>query len=256
MDRRRIGICDSGVGGITVARVLHELLPKEGILFIGDSARNPYGNKKPEAIHGMAEELKQFLLAGDVKMIIAACNTITFNVAPSFYEGPVPVQGMPLVLPERTDGGISAFATPATVQTHRYRDFLKTASPASEVREIPFEGLADAIEQGKSREELSRIIAGVIEEHGVPDRGQIILACTHYPLVTELFQEALPHAAFHDPAAAAAREAVRCLTAREALTDEAVSSVFYFTAGAEGAEKLIRPLFGEVPVKTAALSGV
>lgn len=256
MDPRRIGICDSGVGGITVARVLHQLLPEESILFIGDSARNPYGNQTPEAINTMAGELKRFLLAKNVKMIIAACNTITFNVSSSFYEGSVPVQGMPLFLPESIEGGISVFATPATVQTHRYRDFLQASCPGAEVREVPFEGLADAIEKGWNPAELSRLIDRVIQEFHVPDRGQVILACTHYPLITELFQQTLPHVVLHDPAVAAAKTAVRCLAERDGLAEEAVGSEFYFTAGAEGARKLIRPLFGEVPVKTAVLSGV
>lgn len=256
MDRRPIGICDSGVGGITVARVLHELYPRESLLFLGDSARNPYGDKPPEVISAMAEELKQFLLRQNVKMIIAACNTITFNVPPSFYEGDVPVQGMCLSLPETAEGGISVFATPATIRTHRYRDFIRKRWPKADIREIPFDGLAAAIEQKRPKEELMVMIRETIAQFHVPDKGQAILACTHYPLVKDLFCKALPHTAFHDPALATVRAAMERLEAQDALTDTAGSSVFYFTKGAENAKALVQPLFGQVPVKPAAVAGV
>ena len=91
MDNRPIGIMDSGVGGLTVACVLKEKYPNEKFIFIGDTARNPYGNKSPEEVTFFAEEMKAFLAGKQVKMIIAACNTITFSVPPSFFEGKIPV---------------------------------------------------------------------------------------------------------------------------------------------------------------------
>lgn len=96
MDNRPIGIMDSGVGGLTVARVLHEKYPKESIIFLGDSLRNPYGERTRDEIARFAGEIKDFLIKKDVKMIIIACNTISFNVYPSFLEGPVPVVKMSL----------------------------------------------------------------------------------------------------------------------------------------------------------------
>ena len=100
MDNRPIGIMDSGVGGLTVACVLKEKYPNEKFIFIGDTARNPYGNKSPEEVTFFAEEMKAFLAGKQVKMIIAACNTITFSVPPSFFEGKIPVIGMSLDFPE------------------------------------------------------------------------------------------------------------------------------------------------------------
>ena len=91
MDNRAVGVMDSGVGGLTVARVLAEKYPKEGIVFLGDTARNPYGERPAEEIVRFSEAIKDFLLKKDVKMILVACNTISFNVPPSFLEGDVPV---------------------------------------------------------------------------------------------------------------------------------------------------------------------
>ena len=104
MDNRPIGIMDSGVGGLTVACVLKEKYPNEKFIFIGDTARNPYGNKSPEEVTFFAEEMKAFLAGKQVKMIIAACNTITFSVPPSFFEGKIPVIGMSLDFPELESG--------------------------------------------------------------------------------------------------------------------------------------------------------
>ena len=94
MDNRPIGIMDSGIGGLTVARVLHEKYRKERIVFIGDTARNPYGERTAEEIEAFAGEMKEFLLAKNVKMILIACNTISFNVSKAYYDAAVPIVGM------------------------------------------------------------------------------------------------------------------------------------------------------------------
>lgn len=84
MDNRPIGIMDSGVGGLTVARVLRQKYPEESIIFIGDTANNPYGERTSHEINVLAEKMKKFLISKNVKMIIIACNTITFNVQKIF----------------------------------------------------------------------------------------------------------------------------------------------------------------------------
>ena len=86
MDNRPIGIMDSGVGGLTVARYLKKKYPDEGIVFIGDTAHNPYGDKTKEEITTLASSLRDYLLKKQVKMIIVGCNTISFNAAPSFFD--------------------------------------------------------------------------------------------------------------------------------------------------------------------------
>ena len=116
MDNRPIGIMDSGVGGLTVACVLKEKYPNEKFIFIGDTARNPYGNKSPEEVTFFAEEMKAFLAGKQVKMIIAACNTITFSVPPSFFEGKIPVIGMSLDFPElESVNHLAVIGTPMTI---------------------------------------------------------------------------------------------------------------------------------------------
>ena len=85
MDNRPIGIMDSGIGGLTVARVLHETYPEEGIVFLGDTKRNPYGERSRDDIVRFSFAIKDFLKEHQVKMILIACNTISFNVPPAFF---------------------------------------------------------------------------------------------------------------------------------------------------------------------------
>ena len=91
MDNRPIGIMDSGIGGLTVARVLHEMYPEEGIVFLGDTKRNPYGERSRDDIVRFSFAIKDFLKEHQVKMILIACNTISFNVPPAFFEEDIPV---------------------------------------------------------------------------------------------------------------------------------------------------------------------
>ena len=91
MDNRPIGIMDSGIGGLTVARVLHETYPEEGIVFLGDTKRNPYGERSRDDIVRFSFAIKDFLKEHQVKMILIACNTISFNVPPAFFEEDIPV---------------------------------------------------------------------------------------------------------------------------------------------------------------------
>lgn len=98
----------------------------KNLLLIGDTARNPYGNKSPEEVTFFAEEMKAFLAGKQVKMIIAACNTITFSVPPSFFEGKIPVIGMSLDFPElESVNHLAVIGTPMTIRSHRHRDRLK-----------------------------------------------------------------------------------------------------------------------------------
>ena len=167
MDNRAVGVMDSGVGGLTVARVLAEKYPKEGIVFLGDTARNPYGERPVEEIVRFSEAIKDFLLKKDVKMILVACNTISFNVPPSFLEGDVPVikMSMNVALPEDAKK-IAVFATPATISAHSHKKYLAKAHPEVETVEIPCEGLAAAIERNEDKNSIRALLQSILIHKG------------------------------------------------------------------------------------------
>lgn len=254
MDNRPIGIMDSGVGGLTVAKALHDMYPKESIVFIGDSKRNPYGERTREEIADFGEELKAFLLARDVKMLIVGCNTISFNVRDNFTEGPVPVVKMSLDISfPKGVRKVGIFATPASIATHAHYDYLSKKFPEIHFTEVPCDGVAAAIEQKKEENLISSLVRKAVKEYHACDIDAGYWACTHYPLVPGAFEKALPHVPFIDPARPTVERAVEILRDRDALADKAGENRFYFTDCLENASPLVRSLFSPVVVEKTVL---
>lgn len=255
MDDRSIGVMDSGAGGFTVARAIRRLAPLENIVYFGDSRRNPYGERPREKIVRFAGEIRDFLLARQVKAVVIACNTITFNVPPSFFEAPVPVIGMSTdfsSLPPVRKAAV--FATPASIAAHAHRRAMKAALPGAEIIEVPCEGLAHAIETCAPRETILAIVAAAIEKFGASGAEAAVFGCTHYPLVRDVFEELMPETYFLDPAEKTAEDAMAALRAADAESGARRGDVFYFSSERENAEKLAEKVFGEaVPVRLAEL---
>ena len=255
MNNQPVGIMDSGVGGLTVAAELRRRWPKESILYIGDSARNPYGERTKEDIAAFAEEMKAFLLRRGVKAIIVACNTITFNTPPSFYEGPMPIVGMSTdfsALPKVQKAAV--FATPASIAAHSHRRGVERILPDADVVEAACTGLANAIETGAPREAVRRLIEESVRASGAAGAGAAILGCTHYPLVRDVFEEVMPGTFFLDPGERTVAEAMERLAGMDALAEAPGADRLCFTAGVEGAARLAAVVFGkEMPVVQAEL---
>ena len=149
MDDRSIGVMDSGAGGFTVARAIRRLAPLENIVYFGDSRRNPYGERPREEIVRFAGEIRDFLLARQVKAVV------------------MPVIGMSTdfsSLPPVRKAAV--FATPASIAAHAHRRAMKAALPGAEIIEVPCEGLAHAIETCAPREAILAIVAAAIEKFG------------------------------------------------------------------------------------------
>ncbi len=246
MNRDPVGIMDSGIGGLTVAAEFRRVLPGEPVLYIGDTARNPYGEKTPEEIRTYAQEVKEFLLTRHVKMIIIACNTITLNVFPEFYEGTVPVIGMSLDFSSLPDTGrIGIFATPASIACHSHREALAAACPHAEIIEIPCGGLAHAIETGESEDRIGEMIRRLIVQYQADGLDAGIFGCTHYPLMRRVFERVLPQTVFFDPARGTAQTALKVLKAGDALSGTPGVERYCFTAGADRAAVWVHRLFGD-----------
>lgn len=246
MDNRPIGVMDSGAGGLTVAAVLRRLYPEESIVYYGDSARNPYGERSREEIVRFAGEVRDRLIGYGVKAIVIACNTITFNVPPEFYQSSVPVTGMSLdfsSLPEVRKAAV--FATPASIATHSHRRGIEKVLPEAEITEVPCDGLAHAIETCASREEIRTLIAGLIQSYHAEGAEAAVFGCTHYPLVRDVFEELMPHTFFLDPAEKTVEAAMKELKARNQLADKGSGDRFYFSAQPELAEKLVEQALGK-----------
>jgi glutamate racemase len=194
MDRRAIGIFDSGAGGLTV---LHECLvtmPHEDFVYLGDGARCPYGPRPPEEIRRFALEIAGYLEAAGVKLIVAACNSATAAALPELQERiEVPVVGV--LAPEAhaavqatRNRRIGILATEATVASGRYDEALHVLDAGVRAVAQACPRLVPLIEAAAPTEEIDAAVreyARPLKEAGVDT---VILGCTHYPLLRPVFE--------------------------------------------------------------------
>jgi glutamate racemase len=192
-----IGIFDSGLGGLTVLKVLAEKFPNESFCYLGDIARLPYGNKSPETIRKYGEQILRFLKQQRVKAIIIACNS-----ASSVFLGEDNFEGVPLLnviepgaaaaLALSSDKRIGVLGTAATIRSHAYLQTLKTMEPRTEVIEQACPLLVPLVEEGFIQDPVTEMIAErYLEEIKRQQVGTVILGCTHYPVIKADLQKVL-----------------------------------------------------------------
>ncbi len=198
MDHRPIGVFDSGVGGLTVARELFRRLPQESVLYVGDTARVPYGPRGAEIIHRFALELAEFLLARNVKALVIACNTVSATAADAIrLRSPVPVYDVvaPTVraaVQATSTGVIGVIGTVSTVQSGIYETLAAQLQPGVRVLVQPCPLFVPIAEENLARHAVARLMAdeylGVFAGSGLDT---LILGCTHYPLLRSVIGEAV-----------------------------------------------------------------
>ena len=210
-----IGVFDSGVGGLTVARALMARLPSERIFYFGDTARVPYGVKSVETIAQYAREIAAFLLAKDVKLLIVACNTMA-AVALSEIEdlSPVPVLDVlsasaSAAARESRNGRIGVIGTLATVNSGAYDAAIHHARPDARVSARACPLFVPLVEEGWLDHRVTRLVA---DEYLAPLQREavdtLVLGCTHYPLLRPVLQDAMgPGVRLVDSAEAVAEQA-------------------------------------------------
>jgi len=213
MNRRPIGVFDSGIGGLTVVRELLRQLPRESLIYFGDTARVPYGNKSPATVRRYAREVLDFLLAREVKMVVVACNTASAHALEELRRvSPVPVEGViepgarAAVEASRT-GRIGVIGTAGTIASGAYERAIHAHEGAVAVvaRACPL--FVPLVEEGWLDHPATRLIAetylGDLAGHGID---ALVLGCTHYPLLKPLLGEVLgPGIALIDSAEQTAR---------------------------------------------------
>ncbi|WP_159544939.1 glutamate racemase [Streptococcus halichoeri] len=197
MDNRPIGFLDSGVGGLTVVKELRRQLPHETIVYIGDSARAPYGPRPAEQIKAFTWDMVNFLLTKNVKMIVFACNTAT-AVAWEEVKAKLTIPVLGVILPgssaaiKNTQAGrIGVIATPMTVKSDIYQQKIKLLAPQMQVTSLACPKFVPIVE---SNEVKSSVAKKIVYETLAPLIGRIdtlILGCTHYPLLRPLIQNVM-----------------------------------------------------------------
>jgi glutamate racemase len=186
-----IGVFDSGMGGLTVLKELVGALPAEHFVYLGDTARVPYGGKSPETVTRYSMEIANHLIrVHDIKLLVVACNTASSLALPAMRKiYKIPVVGMvdPCVrrvaaLPRKSSIGV--IGTQGTVRSGAYEEALRVAVPSAKVRSIPCPLLVALAEEGWNDTDITR---AVVAEYLSPFRADppdaLILGCTHYPVL-------------------------------------------------------------------------
>jgi glutamate racemase len=254
-----IGVFDSGVGGLSVLRVIRQQLPSQSLVYFGDQAHVPYGPRSMEEVCAFSEAITRFLLEQGSKIIVVACNAASaaslHYLRAQFTD--VPFVGMePAVKPaaETTHTGVvGVLATPATFQGRLYASVVERFANGVKILQDTCPGLVSEIEQGHLNGPKTRTI---LENalHPMLDQGidTVVMGCTHYPFVIPLIRQiAGPNVRVIDPAPAVARQTERLLAQHGWLAEGAVpGTVRYLTSSdPEKMSALLEQLLG---VKTQA----
>ncbi len=235
-----IGIFDSGVGGLSVLRAIHEQMPAENLIYFGDQGHVPYGARPMEEIQKFSEGITRFLLYQDSKIIVVACNTASAAALKTLREKFTDVSfvGMePAVKPaaEATQTGkVGVLATPATFQGALYASVVERFGADVELFQNTCPGLVSQIENGELDTQRTReILEDALQPMLKKNIDTVVLGCTHYPFVIPLIEQIVgENVRVIDPAPSVARQTQRLLEAANLLNrSEASAKVQYFTSG-------------------------
>ncbi|MBX9676746.1 MAG: glutamate racemase [Methylotenera sp.] len=258
-DNRPIGVFDSGVGGISVLKHIHALLPHEDLLYVADSKYAPYGSRTPAEITARCFEIADFLIAKNVKALVVACNTATaaaIDALRAKYDLPgfnIPIIGMePAVKPAAEaskNGIIGVLATVGTLKSAQFSALLETYGRNVEVVTQACVGLVECIERGELTHENT---LKLIQQYCKPllDEGAdtIVLGCTHYPFVRPLIEQTVgSEVTLIDTGAAVAKYLQKRLAELNLLTEskEIANVTFCTNSEAENAKQVISQLWSQ-----------
>lgn len=267
LNKSPIGIFDSGVGGLTVANAVVHLLPEEEIIYFGDTAHLPYGDKSPETIQRYSERITQFLIDKGCKLIVIACNSASataYDYLQEKFGTQVPIINVidPLVekVAEKGFKEIGVIATKATIATRIYENRLAEISPGTKVNSMATPLLVPMIEEDFFENRISHaIIKHYINRDVFDNIEAMLLCCTHYPLIRKEI-ESLFHKEIEvfDNSDVVAEKIKIYLDTHQLLNDSKESEhQFYVSDYTQSFEQTTRLFYGElVSLEERVLSGI
>ena len=232
-----IGMFDSGVGGLTVLREMRRQLPNESIMYLGDTARLPYGDRTPEEILQFVREIIAWMMTQGVKMVMMACNTSSALVLEQVQqEFPVPILG--LIWPgaraaANTGQRIGVIATPATVASGAYKQAILEANPAAQVWQVGCPQFVPLIEQDCVQDPTTLSVARTyLQPLLEANIDTLVYGCTHYPHLEPVFKTFLPDSIKRiDPAKYLVKAAAKELELLDFKSNTPSQSTQFFVSG-------------------------
>jgi glutamate racemase len=270
-----IGIFDSGVGGLTVYRALHNRLPSERFVYLGDTARVPYGTKSLATVERYAIENSEFLASRGIKLLVVACNTASALALPKIREkiglevvgviGPGARRAVEITSNE-TKAKIAVIATEATVQSDAYAASIRQASEKVEVMQSACPLFVPLAEENWTREAETFSIARKYLQKIVDFKPHaLVLGCTHYPILREVIQQTVgADVALVDSGEATAGEVAKLLQDKDLANTDLINynrerrlcddlDHFYVTDAAERFARVAERFLGTQPAKLEAI---
>ncbi|GAB4030803.1 MAG: glutamate racemase [Elusimicrobiota bacterium] len=212
LSERPIGIFDSGLGGLTVFKEVRRMLPRENLVYFGDTARVPYGSKSPQAVKKFAAEIAAYLKSFNVKAIVVACNTVSSLALREVSDiAGVPVIGV--IKPGAIEaagacknGRITVIGTSATVNSRAYERELRKINPSFKIKQKACPLFVPLVEEGWAEGKIAKeVIAEYLSEFRKSGPGTLILGCTHYPMLKKNISSFLPDYRIIDSAESVAK---------------------------------------------------
>jgi glutamate racemase len=282
-----IGIFDSGVGGLTVYRALHNRLPNEHFIYLGDTARVPYGTKSLATVERYAIENSQFLASRGIKLLVVACNTASALALPAIRRavgldvvgviGPGARKAVEITTANNTlpnlsrvsaaeNPRIAVIATEATVQSNAYAASIKQASEKAEIIQTACPLFVSLAEENWTREpETFSIAQKYLQKINEFSPHALVLGCTHYPILRDVIQQIVgSNVKLIDSGEACAEEVEKLLNENGLANTELISysrtrrlcddlDHFYVTDAAERFARVAERFLGEKPAKLEAI---
>lgn len=266
--QQAIGILDSGVGGLTVAREVIRQLPREKIIYFGDNARCPYGSRDLTEVKGFTKQIVHFLMQHPVKLIVVACNTATAAGLEEIREAsPVPVidvitPGARAAIKTTKNGRIGVIGTQGTIRSQSYAKALQLIHPGLYITSMACPEFVPLVENDwfYDRDRCIEVISRRLKPLTNEDLDCLILGCTHYPLLSPMIEEVMgSDVSLISSDDETAREVSAILSHRNELADENCDPIhqFYTTGNPDTFKHIAEKwLFREIDVHPVVWSKV
>ena len=241
---QKIGVFDSGVGGLSILNELLKELPYEDFYYYGDSLNNPYGEKSDEELLKITSNIVEKLINKNCKLIVIACNTATTRCMKKLREiysnvifvGTVPA--IKVACGKRFKNTL-VMATPATIESERTYELIRDNKRYDQnIYLLPCPGLANAIEQN-DKEKIKRILQNDFKDYKDKEIDAIVLGCTHYPFIREEILEEMPNTVLIDGSIGVSKEVKRQLEEHGLLNDERVRKIEIYNSLTEKLETIV-----------------
>lgn len=245
MDNFPIGVLDSGLGGLTIASEIKKLLPREQIIYFGDSKNAPYSKRRNTEISELSNKIINFLLKKNVKIIVVACNTITVTCLEDLRKvfkhvpiiGTVPVIKTAVQITE--NGSVGIFSTKRTAESTYQKKLINKFAKGMKVLSLGSDDIVPKIENGESVSSLLKKELAPFKQFGVD---VLALGCTHFPLVKEDIGQIMGSSVkVIDSGAAVARQVKRIIE-KNKTKDSVLKDLFFTTGNAQIMKEVLNKL--------------